>query len=223
MKSDNLNDLEKALASGKLLHLKDGVLISYRDQKLDEISRKQVEAHLELCLTCERRLLMFQQERAAIDNPGENTPEDKSRIRRALQSAEAQNLLGSKLTHSSIASTLKDVLIDSVRDAVLNWQDYFRKLAPVRGAHRSGVKLWEWKAKDGVVEGYARLESNGDLTIHLSSNNVGFEGARLKIRVGMLTQETTLSRFSDSEVRADVLIPRRNRPRDLTDISIEVI
>ena len=197
-----IEDLEKVLRNAKFLHLADDVLISYRDDELDEISRRQADAHLDLCLICERRLLLFREERAALDGSYENRPEDI-----ALSSAEIE---------------LRDRLTEYLRKAVLNWQDCFRQLVPVGGADRNEVKVWDWQSEDGVLVGHATLETTAALRIHFTSNDASLDGARLKIRVGVLTQEATLKRVSDSEVRASVEVPRRKRPRDLTDISIEV-
>jgi hypothetical protein len=59
--------------------------------------------------------------------------------------------------------------------------------------------------------------------IHISSGEQSLEQARLRIRLGRFSEDVALRRVSKSEVSASVEIPRRQRPKNLSDISIEAI
>src|ERR1051325_11311089 len=106
-----IDDLERALKNAKYLHLADSLLISYRDQELDEISRRQADAHLELCLICERRLSLFREEAASLHDPYEVPPP------------------GTPPSPADTAS--KNRLAGYSKEAVSDWQAYFMNLTPV--------------------------------------------------------------------------------------------
>lgn len=216
-----IDDLEIALNNAKFLHLTDDLLMSYRDQKLDETSRRQADAHLELCLICERRLLLFQEEGAELDREQPATAEDVDLVRRVLHKAKAQTASDSKSTEASTDPALMERFAGYIRQAAENWQSYFRQLVPVRGVIPEGVEVWRFEDKEFVT--YATLEPNADLILHFSSSNPGLEGAQVRATAGLLIEETIFRRISESEVRAEIRIPRRQRPRNLASISIEVV
>lgn len=78
-----IKGIEKALRSAKFNHLTEDMLVSYQDQKLNEIYQTQAEAHLDICLICERRLLLLRQERATGDK-GEISVEEMALVKRTL-------------------------------------------------------------------------------------------------------------------------------------------
>jgi hypothetical protein len=49
------------------------------------------------------------------------------------------------------------------------------------------------------------------------------EGARLHFRLGLLSQELTLQRTSETEVTAEVAVPAPYRQGDMGNISIEIV
>jgi hypothetical protein len=210
-------DLEKALKEAKYHHLKDDVLISYRDQQLDAISRTKAEAHLNLCLICERRLLLFQGERAAMDNY-EPTAEDRVAAKQALRQVFGGQ---TETTKAPVGRATLERFTEYVRQAAASWQAFVIQLTPVRGATRS-TEIWRWQSEDERFIVYMVVEPTADLTLHFSTSDPGLEGARLKVKTGPLSHEATLQRISESESHAEVTIKRRQRPKHLTAISIEI-
>jgi len=215
-----IKDLEKVLKNAKFQHLTDDTLISYRDEQLDGIKRKQAANHLQLCLLCTRRLVLFQGERAALDDPEDVTADEYALISRVLQEKGPQP---SKPGQALADVSVTDRFADYIRQALENLQAYFKKLAPVRGADPGDTEVWRCESKDGLFVTYAVIDQAGGLRLHFSSSDMALEGARLRVKAGLVTQETTLERTFESELHAEVEIPRRKRPRKLTDISIVVI
>src|SRR5262249_39347908 len=193
----DIEDVENGLRNAKFLHLVDDVLISYRDNLLDAIARKQVDAHLELCLLCERRLEFFQQERDALDN-----------------------LNGFCLGVDAPAGA-RQQFADYLREAVSNWKAYFAQRKLVRGGPESGVEFWRWQSKNQVFNISAIRESNLDITLRISTSDAQLAGCRVKVMMGRFTGEATMQPFREPEIRAEARIPRNKRPRDMSDLSIE--
>lgn len=215
MKTENI---EKALREGRYIHLKDDVLVSYRDQQLDDISRTKADVHLDLCLICKRRLLMFQGEPAAMDNT-EYDAEDKAVAKQMLKGRAGQT----EISETPIGMAAQMRFIEYVRQVGANWQAFAMQLTPVRGATRGGTEMWQWQSEDRRFRVYAILEPNADLTLHFSTSDQQLDGARLKVKAGSLILEVRLQGVSDSESRAEVTIKRNQRPKYLKGISIEIV
>jgi hypothetical protein len=66
------------------------------------------------------------------------------------------------------------------------------------------------------------LEPTGDLKLYFSSGDPALEGTNITVKAGELSREKTMKRVSESELRAEIDIPRRQRPRNLADISIKI-
>lgn len=210
--------MEDALKHIKFPHLTQSELISYCDQGLDPFSLARAEAHLKLCLICDKRLTYLQEERAAFSNR-EITAEKVALVRRAIEKQ-------SKPTESPTLTetpTLSDHLAEYLRQIVKSWQAHFKPLVSARRGNGTDGEIWRWKSKDGILKARAILENNADLTIHFSANDLDLERVRLKISIGPMTQKITLQRVSDSEIYAQMRVPERQRPKNLADISIEII
>lgn len=206
-------DLEKVLKDAKYHHLKDDVLVSYRDDQMDAISRTKAKVHLDLCLSCERRLLLLQGEQEAFDN---YEPDAKDRV--AAKQALQQVYDGRR--EATVSRAILERITEYVRQAAASWLAFGTQI-PVRGTTR-GDEIWQWESKDGLFRAYAELEPTADLTLHFSASDPELEGARLKVKFGSLNREVTLQRVSESKSHAEVTIKRRQRPKHLTDISIEI-
>jgi hypothetical protein len=215
-----IEDLERALQDAKYHHVKDDVLVSYRDQQLDAISRTQIEAHLNLCLICERRLLRLREEHAEVERyePGR---EDRALVKQVLQRVRREQPQVLETGKAAARTSVLERFAEQMRQAAASWRAFAMQLAPVRGATR-GTETWRWQSEDGQLTLYMVVEPTADLTLHASARNPELEGARLKIKVGSLSREAPLQRVSESESHAEVVIPRKQRPKHLRDISIEV-
>lgn len=218
-----LDDPEKELRAAKYNHLTEEELDSYHDQKLDEISQARVQAHLKLCLICDERLELLREESAALNNR-EVTAEDVELVKRVMQ---RMGLPQPKPAGPANPVPLQDRLAEYFRQAVASWQAHFIpetvRGVTARGVDDGGREVWKWRSEDGVLKARATLESNADLVIHISSGEPALDRARFKIRLGRFSQEVTLGRVSESEVSARVRITRRQRPKNLSDISIEAM
>jgi hypothetical protein len=217
----SVSDMEEEFRDAKFHHLTEDELESYLDQKLDKISLARGEAHLKRCLICESRLTLLKEERAAM-NDRNITVEDIDLVRRVLRSQQP-SASGSAKKAARVSAeqaqflSLADRLAEYWRQAVESWQITFMPEAVRAG---EAGEVWRWKSTDAIIEGYAILKPNGDLMIRFSSSDTDLEGRRLKIGLGPLSQETTWRLVSDSEVRAEVKVTRRQYPKDLADITI---
>lgn len=191
-------DIEKLLQTGKHKHLSDATLVSYRDSQLDEIAVALADAHLRLCLICDRRLSFLREEAEVLAITEPPAP---------------------RATH--YIQTEIDKLSAHVSDLLTAWTLPFSQ-EPVRGSD-DGDEVWRYESEDGLLTAWAMLESNADLTVHFSSPELAWEGAQIKFRLGPFSKEVTLKREGDSRVATKIEIPRKKRARNMADISIEVV
>ena len=217
MKTD---DLENDLRNLKHLHLTESELVAYCDQELDQMRRARAEAHLKQCFICERQLTLLREENAALSNREINADEVAFVERLVEQMGRAPKRAAASLAEPAQEIPLRLRLDEYLRQMVANWHTRFAQGA-TRNVAEQNREIWRWQSEDGLLQGRAVQERNAGLTIHLSSNEAGLEGARLYVRLGLLGQEVTLQRVSESEVYAKVEVPRRQCPRKLADLSIE--
>jgi hypothetical protein len=203
MKTD---DLENELRGLKLIHLTESELAAYADHGLDQISRDRAEAHMKQCFICERRLKLFEEENAALSNRV-ITAEDEAFVEQLIKRSE--------LAETSRESRMRERLAQYLR---LMIEDLRLTFAPV---HR-GDQVWRWQSEDGRLLASATME-NADMVVHLSSTEMGLEGAKLRFSLGQFSQELTLRRVSESEVAAQIAIPWEYRRGGVGDLSIEIL
>jgi hypothetical protein len=90
-----IKDIEKNLKDAKFCHLTEKDLIVYLDRKLDKTLQTLAESHLQLCLICGRRLQLFEEERAALENY-EVPPDEIALMRHILLQINVQSYKASK-------------------------------------------------------------------------------------------------------------------------------
>jgi hypothetical protein len=213
MKTDNL---ENELRNLKLTHLTAIELAAYYDQRPDQIGRIRMEAHIKQCFICERRLALLQEEREALDNR-EITADEVAFVERMMKH---MGLAQNPLADEPDAVSLQEKLADYLRQIMASWRISFMREA-VRSEVNQGEELWQWQSEDGKMQVRALMETNADLTIHFSSNEMDMEDTRLKVRLGLFNQEITLRRVSESEVTAKIAVPWQYRRGNLAELSIE--
>jgi hypothetical protein len=191
-------DIEQLLENAKYAHLSEATLLSYRDSQLDKIGVVLADAHLNLCLVCDRRLDFLREEAAVL-----TMTEEPERRAGDYFHTEMQRL----------ASYIDDLLNA--------WMVLFRQPA-MKGAG-DGDELWGYQSEDGLLKAWAILESDASLTVHFSSTELAWEGVRIRFRLGPFSKEVTLRREGDSGVAAKIEIPRPQRAKNMADISIEVV
>lgn len=211
------HDLENELRSLKLTHLTERELADYCDQGLDLIGRARLEAHIKQCFICERQLELLREENAALNNRV-IAVEDVAFVERLMErTGLPQNRSNAERSDTSGDVSPRERLADYLRQIVASWQIEF---APVRRSDQ-GQELWRWQSEDGHLLARATMETNADMIVRFSSNEMAMEGARLHFHLGLLDQELTLRRTSESEVGAQVTIPWQYRG-NMADISIEI-
>jgi len=191
-------DFEQLLKNVKYGHLSRATLVSYRDSLLDELEVALAEAHLKRCLVCDRKLA-FLREEATV-----------------LTMREEPETIASDFFHTEMQR-----LASYIDDLLNAWIVVFRQPA-MRGAG-DGDEVWRYESEDGLLRAWAILQSDASLTVHFSSPELAWEGARIKFRLGPFSKEVTLQREGDSGVAAKIKIPRRQRAKKMSDISIEVV
>ena len=217
------NDMEKELMEAKFHHLTEDELDLYIDQLLDNISRARAEAHLQICRICKGQLQVLREESAALERR-EVSASDIALAKRILQRERFEK----KSSDSTAKETpprrsLPDMLGECLDQAVAHWRAHFLDLIPEPRGDKEGKEIWQWESEDGKLKCRAVSEDTGDLTVHFSSDESSWEGEKFRFRLGSANRETTLERVSESELYAKIKILRRDRPRDLTDMSLEMI
>jgi hypothetical protein len=216
----NRSELEHKLKSSRLDHLTEDELLAYRDQELDEIVLSRADAHLALCLLCEKALAAVREELTALESV-EVTPEDFALAKRVIEE-EGRSIqpLASGLpteTQPSLAERLAEYL----HQLTQSWQNFFLTLEPVRGTVGPGMEIQEWVSDDALFFASITIEDTSDITIHISSKERGLAGQRIRVSLGSFSGETTLRRASQSEVYGKVTVPELQRPARLDSITIE--
>lgn len=192
-------NMEQLLADAKLRHLSEVTLVSYRDNQLDNIGVALADAHLTLCLICQRRLSFLKEETLESNLITELEPQTRGRDIQAE------------------INRLKAYLRD-LRDA---WILPF-SAEPVRGT-ADGDEIWRYKSGDGLLTAWAILEKDASLTVHFSSSELAWAGMRIRFRLGPYSKEVTLKREGDDRVAAKIKIPRRSRAKKMSDVSIDLV
>lgn len=218
----NTDDLENELRNLKYVHLTESEMTAYRDEELDQMRRARVEAHLKQCFICARYLEQLREEGEALRTRN-ITAEERAFVDRVLEPMSvSHHLLAARSAKAAKKIPLRDRLTAYLQQLVASWQIQFAQEA-MRGVSDQDKKVWGWQSKDGKLQAHATLEKNADLTIHFSATEMELEGTRLNVCLGPLKQEITLRRISESEVYAKVVVPRRQRPRKLANIAIEIV
>lgn len=214
------SELEQRLKGAKFYHLTEDELLAYRDQELDDVGLARAEAHLKLCLICEEGLALLREELVALENV-EITPDDVALVKRVVQEARSRRPVDSSLPEAS-SVPVSDRLAGYLRQLTDSWQAYFLDLIPVRDSVPPGQEIRKWVSDDGFLSASIILEDTSDLTIFISSTERGLAGQRVRVRLGSFSAETTLRRASEFEVYAKVTVPERDRPGNLSSITIEM-
>ena len=197
------------------------MLLLYRDQQLDKINEALADAHLKLCVICGQRLTFLIEDKAALEKP-QITDRDVAFVRRTIQETgpRRQSLNSKPLTASTVPS-LEARLTANLLQLVASWRAIFISEPHLGSDARN--EAWNWQSEDGSLKALAVLDKNSTLTLRLSSREPGWEGARLKFRLGPVNQEIIFQLDSDGQVHAQVGVPLPERSNNLTDMSIEVV
>ena len=197
------------------------MLLSYRDHQLDKINEALADAHLKLCIICGKRLTLLRENKAALEKP-QITDHDVAFVRRVIQETGLRRQSrNSKAGAASSGPSSEDRLTANLLQLVASWRALF-----VSEDHKGldgGHEAWNWQSEDGSLKALAVWDKNSTLIIRLSSREPGWEGARLKFRLGPVDQEIIFQLDSDGQVHAQVGVPLPKRSKNLTDMSIEVV
>jgi len=208
-------DIEQLLETARFKHLSEATLVSYRDNQLDRIGFALADAHLKLCLICDRKLTILKGEAEARESY-EVTEEDHAANEQFVRDLKPGRKVG--LYVQKEIKRFKSYVTD-----LLNSWIVLHSMEPVRGSE-DGDEIWRYESEDGLLTAWAILEKKtADLTVHFSSSELSWEGIRMRFRLGQFIKEVTLEREGDDRVAAKIRIPRRSRARKMKDISIDVL
>lgn len=208
-------DIEQVLKSTKFRHLPAETLLSYRDKELSEIELARADAHLRLCLICEKELDFLKEEQAALQNY-EVTANDRALIRRVIDGREAKKKV---FASNGVAAAPMERLAVWLNELTTAWVAFFSRVA-MRGSG-DGTEVFRFETTGLMIWG--ELETDASLTIHFSSPDPIFTGAKIRFRLGPFTEVVTLQPDGDNGVTAKIRIPRAQRARRMNDVSVEAI
>lgn len=102
-------------------------------------------------------------------------------------------------------------------------------MAWAAATHQEKVrKVWEWQKPKSTLAGAAFLDSNGDLQFLFSSEEMGLQGIRLRLRISSMSgeleheQEVILQPMSETEVGAMFVVPRYEWPSEGARFSLDI-
>jgi hypothetical protein len=216
------DDLENELRNLKFTHLTETELAAYIDQQPDPLDHVRMEAHLKQCFICERHLALLQEERAALSNR-QVTADEVTFVEQLMEQMglTQEPPLDPPVTNPAPVS-LQERLVDYLSQMMASWRIAFMRGA-MRGMANEGEVLWQWQSADGKLQARAVMETNADLTLHFSSNEMELEGTRYGVRLGLFSQEMTLQRVSESKVAAKIAVPWQHRRGNMTELFIEAL
>ena len=204
-------DIEQLLGRARFKHLSESTLVSYNDNQLDEVGQALADAHLRLCLICERRLTFLKEESEALENY-EVTEEDIASIRNLFGKPESKlaNFISAELHRINTY----------VQEAMAAWRLPYRKLA-MRGSPEEDDERWKYESEDRVLSVRRSSDRRGNLTVQFSSTELRWEGFRILFKLGSFHKDVTLQR-KGNKVTAKIVIPKAERTKKMRAISIEV-
>ena len=207
-------DIEQLLEKARFKHLSEATLVSYRDNQLDRIGLALADAHLKLCLICDRKLALLK---------GEAEARESYQVTEEDHVANEQFVRGLKKRKGVRSYIEKEIeRAKSYFSDLLGAWILVHSREAVRGAKRGNVK-WRYKSKGGLLKAWSVLETDHSLTVHFSSSELKWEGIRIRFRLGPFRKEVTLEREGDLTVTAKINIPRRSLAKKMDDISIEIL
>lgn len=215
------DELENELRNLKLRHLSEGELTSYYNQELDPVRLARVEAHMKQCFICQRQLELLREEIEVLKNSVATT-EDVALVERLMEQFPSSPPHVTTPAPTMSESSLKERLAEYCRQMVASWKLQFAQES-VRAFIAPDEEVWQWTSIDGRLQARAFIGKKGSLIFHFSSSHLEMEGATVKVRLGQLVYERVLGRASDVEVEAEVEVPRREFPRDITDAAITIV
>jgi hypothetical protein len=199
--------LDEKLRKAAFAHLTQSELVGYRDGKLDTVGQARAEAHLGMCAICEESIELLRGELAALES-GQISPE-KAKSPGVRRPAAVP----------SLTVRLSNALVE----LLAGWDAFFGQLRAVHHGGEGGREIWRQKSDDGLFEIWAVWEETTNLSIHFSSSETELEGLRLQVGLGGVTDEITLVRKSDTEVRAKFVVSKYQRPKDLSGLSVKLL
>src|ERR1044072_8719125 len=139
-----------------------------------------------------------------------------------------QLLEGGKYKHLSEETLVsyRDSQLDKIRTAMADAHLRLCLICQGRLAfarEKAELQAMSEASRAAIQRSISKLKTeDASLVVHFSSPELSWEGARIRFKIGPFNEEVAL-RKEGSEVVAEIKIPRRERPRNLADISIEIL
>lgn len=185
------------------------------------VTQARIDAHLEQCFICDRRLGLVREANVPSNNQ-EITAEDIAIVRRVTRRERSgQQSTESTPETNRAASQFSERLTENLQQLCASLRLQLSQATD--GGTERGEQVWRWQGPDRWLESSAILERTGDLIILLWSSDPAMEGVRLEAHLGALKLEVTMQRVSGSEFGARLQVARLQHPKELSDISIAVI
>lgn len=192
-------------------HLTEDEVIGFVLEDLPAEAMERVDQHLEQCVYCAQQLEDFHTAQEEFPAARWATQRD------AFVASLRQQIFGTPQPE------VRQHLAALLQQATASLQVLFGRplawRASTDGEERR--RVWEWQSQDGTLSGHAVLARNGDLTVRFVSKELA-AGTRFFLRLGAIRQEVVLQRVSPTEVGAKVVIPRAQRPAEVTAIALEM-
>lgn len=206
-------EIEQALKNARFRHLSEATLISYRDNRLDEIGREMADAHLNLCLLCEKELDFLKAEQEGLENY-ELTGGDRKLIQRVLDRSEAEQQAPAVPEPSAVS---RERLAAGLNELTAAWVAHFG-----RGSVGGGDEE-RFRFESEVLTVSGEMGRDSSLTVQFSSTYLFLEGEKIRFQLGRFTEDLTLIREGDIEVNARVEIPQEQRASKMRDFSVRIV
>jgi len=209
-------NLEDDLRNLKFAHLTRDELDAYSEDRLDALNRTRVEAHLEQCLSCSKKLSLLMGEDAA-QNQCETSVDDVTMAELligATSRGKADSIL--KVAEADSDARWRERIEDYVRRALLSLQ------GSLSSSSDATLTSWKWQSHDGRFKAEA-VTVGEDIAIRLSSGEAELTGASLNILIGRADRQTVFKAFDESKVVAELSFPCTELRDNVDEISIQIV
>jgi len=208
----NLN-VERILKGAVLMHLTEDELGAYHDNAVDEVTRSRIEAHLDRCLICERKLAMMQ-EMLATYHQETVTEEDIARAKELLHPGMPKpEKTKEKDTEDAVALEPVAVIRMVLPVAFAAWIKQHRIRVALAGARAAGTtEPQDGQTEDGILRWRSVEEESGDLVFRFGSDHMELVGQKLLLKVGKIKKEVVLeSKMRGKQAGAKTIFTREER------------
>ena len=173
-------------------------LADYSKDNVPQTEVKRFDRHLASCVECLDKVQHLVQASQVLEEKG-----------------------GKKKPLTRLSERLLDKELSDLQQINKSWRSFVESGEELAWAASTYEELSRkvWESSKGPLTVCALVDRDSDLTFLVTSEELLLEGTRIYINVGTWRREVILRRVSETQVGAKVLIPARDRPSNLADIS----